>query len=186
MRRKINIRKNLLYLWTTYYSWKKLQIEDRKTHVGHENMRRKKNMKEIYMRIWEEIWTWGRSFPINESHMIHQKIFKSEIGGLMLAKTLNLSAEDSCWKKLQIWVQKIHVGRSFKSECRRFVLEEASNLSAKDWCWKKLQIWVRIMIHGRSFNHVVMRTIERWSMKSELRQWFMHKVQIRDRRTIQK
>ena len=116
MRRKINIRKNLLYLWTTYYSWKKLQIEDRKTHVRHENMRRKKKMKEIYMRIWEEIWTRGRSFPINEPHMVHQRIFKSEIGGLMLAKASNLSAEDSCWKKLQIWVQKIHVGRSIKSE----------------------------------------------------------------------
>ena len=140
MRRKINIRKNLLYLWTTYYSWKKLQIEDRKTHVGHENMRRKKNMKEIYMRIWEEIWTWGRSFPINEPHMVHQRIFKSEIGGLMLAKASNLSAKDSCWKKLQIWVRIMINGRSFNHVVMRTIERWSMKSELRQWFMHKVQI----------------------------------------------
>ena len=96
--RKMNMRKKLPYLWTTYNSWKKLQIGDRQTRVRHENIRRKMNIKKKLLDLWTTYDSW--------------RSFKLEIRGPVLAEASNLSMEDSCWKKLQIWVRIMIHGRS--------------------------------------------------------------------------
>ena len=108
-------KENLLYLWTTYYSWEKLQIEDRK----------------------DSCWTWEYEKKEEHERNLHDNMRRNMN---MRKKFPNQWITYDSSKNIQIRDTRTHVSQSFKSECRIFVLEEASNLSAKDSCWKKLQI----------------------------------------------